>query len=337
MKLRGERRSLRTTDEAEARRIYSERRLDLELSDDAYWERALRSAEGLRRRATARARGDAERRSVNGCLDRWLRDCAAELRPGTVAAYRSAAKSWRKHFGTLALDSPTLGDRVEAWRLARLGEISRASVRTQRAILLAFFAWCQRRRFLNNPPAVQPIRGVARKRTRPAALEPQEVERLIRAAAGAPLEPMIFLGAFAGLRKSEAVALQWADVDLARGTLRVRPSKGYDERTVPLAPRLKRYLAERRAAEPDAARVVSGIPNAAAAGHRARKLWESTGVKRRGEPVLHGLRHHFATQLLARGADLETVRALLGHSSVAITAVYLWSNEERQRAAVARM
>jgi integrase len=48
----------------------------------------------------------------------------------------------------------------------------------------------------------------------------------------------------------------------------------------------------------------------------------------------HRLRHRFATQLLARGADLETIRELLGHEDVATTARYVHTDKARKRAAI---
>jgi len=48
----------------------------------------------------------------------------------------------------------------------------------------------------------------------------------------------------------------------------------------------------------------------------------------------HDLRHTFASRLLARGADIITVRDLLGHSSVKLTERYTHSGGEQKRRAV---
>lgn len=57
------------------------------------------------------------------------------------------------------------------------------------------------------------------------------------------------------------------------------------------------------------------------------------GITKRVTP--HSLRHTCATALLRGGADLETVRTILGHSSIATTARYLHSSVERTAQAVA--
>ncbi|HEX4454060.1 MAG TPA: tyrosine-type recombinase/integrase [Kofleriaceae bacterium] len=56
------------------------------------------------------------------------------------------------------------------------------------------------------------------------------------------------------------------------------------------------------------------------------------GITKRVTP--HSLRHTCATALLRAGADLETVRVILGHSSIATTARYLHSTVERSAEAV---
>jgi integrase len=46
------------------------------------------------------------------------------------------------------------------------------------------------------------------------------------------------------------------------------------------------------------------------------------------------LRHTFASRLIEKGADIETVRDLLGHHSITITQRYIHSNNDRKKAAV---
>ena len=48
----------------------------------------------------------------------------------------------------------------------------------------------------------------------------------------------------------------------------------------------------------------------------------------------HDLRYTFATRLVAKGVDIETVRDLLGHHSITVTQRYTHSNDDRKRKAV---
>jgi integrase/recombinase XerD len=132
----------------------------------------------------------------------------------------------------------------------------------------------------------------------------------------------------AGLRVSEAVALNLPDVMFAESLLRVH-GKGDKERFAVFGKEaetsLKKYLEEVR---PILAR---GNRNSALfLGRTGRRLsrkgmWknyrEITAVAGIGSK-LHSLRHTFATELLAGGADLRSVQELLGHADLTTTQIY---------------
>lgn len=130
----------------------------------------------------------------------------------------------------------------------------------------------------------------------------------------------------AGLRASEAVGLDLADVDFEQESVRVH-GKGGKERVVPLGEeasyRLQRYLREAR---PE---LVRGAENAFFVSARGRRL--DTSTLRRLLPHPHRLRHSFATHLLEGGADLRTIQELLGHSSLSTTQVYSHVDARRLR------
>ena len=122
----------------------------------------------------------------------------------------------------------------------------------------------------------------------------------------------------AGLRSSEAVGLDLADVDFEQELVHVCHGKGGKERVVPLGEEaahwVSRYLHEARPA-------LAGAKNDALfLSVRGRRL--DTSTLRRLAPHPHRLRHAFATHLLEGGADLRTIQELLGHSSLSTTQIY---------------
>ena len=163
----------------------------------------------------------------------------------------------------------------------------------------------------------------------------------------------LFLLEFAtGLRLGELMALQWDDVDLVTGELRINkqvnlvgsklvisePKTKAAVRTLILPPSVRKVLAEYKT------RVNSRwlfpspkkddlpiIPSAVS--RRLHTLLEHAGCE---QVRFHDLRHTFATNALARGMDIKTLSTILGHVSSATTLnTYSHVTDEmRQRAAV---
>ena len=129
-----------------------------------------------------------------------------------------------------------------------------------------------------------------------------------------------------GLRVSELVGLNLADIDYGERWLRVR-GKGRKERQVPYPGKadaaLSAYLAERRATAAETAVFVN---------HQGRRLttrgvqkivkFYATAVSGDGSVHPHSFRHAFATHLLGDGADLRAIQELLGHASLSTTQRY---------------
>ncbi|MDR1949658.1 MAG: tyrosine-type recombinase/integrase [Spirochaetaceae bacterium] len=132
----------------------------------------------------------------------------------------------------------------------------------------------------------------------------------------------------AGLRVSEAVSLNLEDVFFTEGIARVR-GKGNKERLVVFGPEagvwLKRYLAEAR---PKLAgpRRSSALFIGRTGKRLSRKgIWKNYAAltsRLKISSRLHSLRHSFATELLAGGADLRSVQELLGHADLSTTQIY---------------
>jgi integrase/recombinase XerC len=176
---------------------------------------------------------------------------------------------------------------------------------------------------------------------------PQEVEVLLRHAGG-ETRLLILLCAHAGLRRSEALTLRWADLTLdpqdpARRTLVVRAGKGGRRRTVPLSATLYADLCRVRLAQQadwprqpasrlrrTAGYVLSFGSERAAREHLAQAC-TAAGLPYRG---LHGLRHACGTRLAGElKGDLETVARMLGHNQIETTRVYVqWSDRRLQSA-----
>ena len=130
---------------------------------------------------------------------------------------------------------------------------------------------------------------------------------------------LVLLGAHAGLRVSESLALEWADVNFSSETLTVQKGKGGKVRTVPLGGTLLRALevgkAEGRPLELSTFTVRLRLISAC----------ESAKTEYLG---YHALRHAAGTRMYRETGSLETVARFLGHSSLETARVYAkWSDE----------
>jgi integrase/recombinase XerC len=137
-----------------------------------------------------------------------------------------------------------------------------------------------------------------------------------------------------GMRLSEVIALKDSQVNTANQSLKIL-GKGNKERIVPVSPavllEIRNYQKERKPVDEKNGFVLiteKGKPLAPRTVYNSVKKYLSlvTTVEKKGP---HVLRHSFATHLMNNGADLNAVKELLGHSSLAATQVYTHNTIEK--------
>ena len=141
----------------------------------------------------------------------------------------------------------------------------------------------------------------------------------------------------AGLRVSEAVSLNITDIFLSKNLARVT-GKGSKERLVLFGPDaefwLKRYITEARPKFLGSKNTKALFVGRSGKRLSRKGIWKnyrSLAIQAALSSKLHTLRHTFATELLAGGADLRSVQELLGHSGISTTQVYTHVNTARLR------
>jgi integrase/recombinase XerD len=218
---------------------------------------------------------------------------------------------------------------------------SAATIHRKAACLRSFYKHLRRDELIGDDPTAA-LSAPRRSKKLPQVLNYAEVQKLLAAPRGS--EPttlrdraLLEVMYACGLRASETIGLELADIDMREGFLRAR-GKGSKERLVPLG---------RQAIAAVSAYLRGGRPKLIGERHEPKLF-----VNFRGGPLTrqglykivqghardaglggrmspHTLRHSFATHLLAGGCDLRAVQEMLGHADISTTQMYTHLSGDR--------
>jgi integrase/recombinase XerD len=213
------------------------------------------------------------------------------------------------------------------------GHLSLATQGRRYSTLCAFYHWAIRQELVAiNPmerldPIVQPKRE-------PRPLAHEEVAKIMKAIPAANLrDRALFMLLYeTGVRVGEALALQWSDVTLSPDDEKIRIfAKGQRERTVMLtaAPEsirlLRRHLKQSHITSGS---IFRGDPRYGGSPLPldytvVQKAWQKYCRAAEVQATIHQLRHSRATQLIAAGVPVTTVRKQMGHRNLQTTLRYV--------------
>ena len=269
------------------------------------------------------------------------------LSPHTLLAYRNDLETFANFCGSHQVLQARAVDRslVKSWLVHLTAEeaSSPRTVRRKLSALKAFYKWRQQRGLQSENPTLRiPTPKISK--PLPKTAEPETMQRLF-AAFPDPLEDEAFhslrdhtllaLLYQTGMRRAELIKLGVRDVDLRARKLSVT-GKGGKQRFLPIGPRLAelvgRYseLREQSFAELPPNLLLTDKGRAMYPKFVYNKVVQHlAGVTTQEAKNPHVLRHTFATTLLNGGADLNAVKELLGHASLAATQVYTHTNVAR--------
>jgi integrase/recombinase XerD len=211
---------------------------------------------------------------------------------------------------------------------------SASTVHRKAACLRSFYKHLRRDELIGDDPTAA-LSAPRRAKKLPQVLNYSEVQKLLAAPQGSEptaLRDRALLEVMygCGLRASETIGLEIADLDLHEGFLRAR-GKGSKERLVPLG---------RKAIAAVNVYLRGGRPKLVGERHESKLFVNFRGgplsrqglykiVQRHartaglsGRLSPHTLRHSFATHLLAGGCDLRAVQEMLGHADISTTQIY---------------
>ena len=244
---------------------------------------------------------------------RWLAYQRAERVPPNTALRRQATL---RSIGNAGVASR---DQVEAWWASRR-HLSPATRSNDLANLRAFYKWARRWEHRDDDPTTR-IDAPKVDKGLPRPISRADLRRLLESLPD-DLRRAVALGAYAGLRVSEVVALHWHDVDIEARRARILNGKGGKSRLVALGAVLIDQLL------PDTGgNVVTGTKQVMSAATLQRRV--NRAIRRQGiDATFHQLRHRYGTLAYQATRDLVAVGRQMGHSSPVTTAIYAAASDD---------
>ena len=212
-------------------------------------------------------------------------------------------------------------------------EITPRSINRKLSTLKSFFKFLMRKGIVKKSPLAKVLAPKTSKRL-PVFVEKSGIERLLtdiefpEGFEGARDKMILDLFYGTGMRRSELNNLKETDIDSYNAQIKVL-GKGNKERIIPIQPQLRTALGEYVALKNQSV----ANPSAYLFVNREGKLLNPSNIYQIVKNYLnlittidkkspHVLRHTFATHLMNNGADINAVKELLGHASLAATQVY---------------
>lgn len=212
------------------------------------------------------------------------------------------------------------------------------------ATLRSFYKFLIRRGVVSVNP-LSTIRTPKQEKRLPKCLDLEQVQKLLEAPGDGDIlaardRAMLEVLYSSGIRVSELVELEMADLDLQEGVLRVK-GKGRKDRLTPIGSQaikaIQRYFEWRsqdaKSHGQHGARVFLNKHGQPLSTRSVRRKLDKYLVAAGLDPGIspHTLRHSFATHLLNNGADLRSVQELLGHQSLSTTQIYTHLTTSRMK------
>lgn len=264
---------------------------------------------------------------------------AAESRGSTEAAevYRTAVSKFLEIVSKTYVDEINPDDLLKYQRWMRDKEYSDRTIYNRHANVLSFLRFCK----LDTKKLAE--RRPKYEKALPEVYRPEELGRFFASLKSEHLYLIFSILLECGLREQEAMYLEWANVDLNRGVLRVRANprfgfkvKDSEQRDVPIPGDLLERMSKWRAKHPHD-RLVAGTKTDTPNTHLLRTLKRLVNkaklncgscrgcveYKECSHWFLHKFRATYITRLLREGLDLRTVMRLSGHSDMESVMRYL--------------
>ncbi len=295
--------------------------------------------------------------TVNMLLPRWLFSVKKiELKPSSLDSYESTYRNYIRE--NLISDLPI--NEIKSLKIQEYynelikKNVSINTVKKVHKLLRQFFRYADREGYIIKNPCANVTLPKIRKENAQAIIQNKkvkfsyfnenEIENLKKVFKNNKYEKIVLFALGTGMRQGEILGLQWSDIDFKNREIHVLHNLNTSADISEIGKRTYVTLLQEPKTE-NSIRIIpmsnsiyqllKSLPHISnfvfcredgryVSAKHLQSVWRKTLIKE-NIPFrkFHDLRHTFATMLLTHGADLITVKELLGHSSVKITEIYL--------------
>ena len=300
-------------------------------------------------------------------FDEYLnsRECLG-IKGNTLKAYRSG---YRKHL------SPLIGNcRIRELSIGRVKEIQKVleetlspgSVRNLMSLIKRIMKEAVRDGIIEYSP-IEELRvktGYVKDSGKHRALTDEEQRLFMKEAKSSAYKHIYSMMLYTGMRCGEVTALRWGDIDEHRGVIRVSRTITYNKdgtttigptkslnsrREIPITLSVRKVIASCRRELENVVPIKNMLLFAAFGGGVIRSDLLNTDIERilaklekKGTPIApfttHAFRHTFASDFIASGGTPQTLKAILGHATLAMTMdTYVTTSEQGKRDEMMRL
>ena len=262
--------------------------------------------------------------ALDALADKWIEDVEKRVTYNTMKGYSAAYKKIVTYWGERPVESIT-PQQVTAW-LKTYDDMAQKTISNLLLVLRLIINYGIVNYGLTSNPCdrIKPPKGKGKKQRE---FPTEEDIRIVNSNVSLPYGLFLYTVLYTGMRRGEACALQWKDIDwdnhcihVSKSTYWTNDSKEHFKdpksdagvRDVPLLDSLADYL-----------RPLKGKPNELVFGTQTPYMLDNGIREYRAKTGLscsaHGLRHGFASILFRQGLDVKTIQYVMGHAQSSTT------------------
>lgn len=266
----------------------------------------------------------------------WVQEKETSKSEGTAVRYKGVVEGFIKHLGERASKPLTaLSPRdIQSFLTHRKmnGRVSPTTINLDGKVLRACFTRARKQGILSTNPAeavdLPAVCSVER-----GVFTQEDLKMLVEPAKGTEWETIILFGFYTGARLSDCTKMEWANIDLATGTLKFKQGKTGKQLLLPLHHDLAAHLETIATSDKPQKYVTPHMADLGPGGRHGlsegfKRIMkkagldiqsvEGTGVRKLSKRSFHALRHSFTSALANAGVSPELRMKLTGHKSAEV-------------------